>query len=303
MVTVGTIASNSTNLTIKSEPLAANRTYAQMGINQAEDVATQTISFDDFLDAINPFQHIPVLSSVYRAISGESINPVSRIAGDALYGGIFGLASAAMSGVGALADEVVAAGNEGESASEFLVASLFGSDGASTQIADAAASPAVQNSMQATSNVALLQTPATQSPILHMPDLKSVAQTTEGAEPKPSEALLADGAAQRTLPLDRSKLAYGGVMDSSMMASAQQNQALALALAGNRNVMQEQRALRSNRFETEGPSPENEASRSEANASALQALLKDLQLIKSTDHYKNAAQNAPTAGSTVNIVN
>ncbi len=50
-------------------------------------------SFDDFLDIVNPLQHLPVISTVYRALTGDQIKPLEKIAGGALYGGLPGLAS------------------------------------------------------------------------------------------------------------------------------------------------------------------------------------------------------------------
>ncbi len=51
-------------------------------------------SFGGFLDLINPLQHIPIISSLYRRITGDEIGTASRIAGDTLFFGVFGLASA-----------------------------------------------------------------------------------------------------------------------------------------------------------------------------------------------------------------
>lgn len=45
------------------------------------------------IDIINPLQHIPVISTMYRHITGDEISPVARIAGGALYGGPIGLAA------------------------------------------------------------------------------------------------------------------------------------------------------------------------------------------------------------------
>ena len=45
------------------------------------------------LDIINPLQHIPVISTMYRHITGDEISPVARIAGGALFGGPVGLAA------------------------------------------------------------------------------------------------------------------------------------------------------------------------------------------------------------------
>src|SRR5271170_2011196 len=55
--------------------------------------ATNQPTFHDLLDAINPLQHIPVVSWLYREISGDTISAQARIVGDALYGGVAGLVS------------------------------------------------------------------------------------------------------------------------------------------------------------------------------------------------------------------
>ncbi|RED51344.1 hypothetical protein [Aestuariispira insulae] len=52
------------------------------------------LSFSDFLDVINPLQHIPLVSSLYRAVTGDEISPGARMAGGTLYGGPIGLAGA-----------------------------------------------------------------------------------------------------------------------------------------------------------------------------------------------------------------
>jgi hypothetical protein len=49
-------------------------------------------SFGDFLDIINPLQHIPVVSTLYRHWTGDTIGTPEKIAGDTLYGGLTGLA-------------------------------------------------------------------------------------------------------------------------------------------------------------------------------------------------------------------
>ena len=52
------------------------------------------LTFMDLIDIINPFQHIPVLSSFYRKVTGDSIDPASRIAGGTLFFGPIGAAAA-----------------------------------------------------------------------------------------------------------------------------------------------------------------------------------------------------------------
>ena len=50
--------------------------------------------FGDLLDVINPLQHLPIISSIYRTLTGDEISPASRLAGGALYGGPIGFVSA-----------------------------------------------------------------------------------------------------------------------------------------------------------------------------------------------------------------
>lgn len=49
-------------------------------------------SFFDFLDMINPLQHIPLVNIAYRAITKDSIKPISEIIGGAVFGGAVGAA-------------------------------------------------------------------------------------------------------------------------------------------------------------------------------------------------------------------
>lgn len=48
------------------------------------------LSFFDILDVVNPLQHLPGISSLYRELTGDIIDPAARIAGGALFGGPMG---------------------------------------------------------------------------------------------------------------------------------------------------------------------------------------------------------------------
>ncbi len=48
-------------------------------------------SFWDFLDVINPLQHIPVVNTIYREMTGDEIKPASEMIGGAILGGPIGL--------------------------------------------------------------------------------------------------------------------------------------------------------------------------------------------------------------------
>jgi hypothetical protein len=49
-------------------------------------------TFFDFLDIVNPLQHIPVVSTLYRSLTGDEIDPGAKIAGGTLFGGPVGAA-------------------------------------------------------------------------------------------------------------------------------------------------------------------------------------------------------------------
>jgi hypothetical protein len=78
-------------------------------------------SFEDFLDIINPLQHIPVLSTLYREITGDEISATARVLGGTLFGGPTGFLSAAAN---ALYEEIA-----GEDIGESVLA-LFSDDAA-----------------------------------------------------------------------------------------------------------------------------------------------------------------------------
>ncbi|MGB1881890.1 MAG: hypothetical protein ACPHTD_14335 [Gammaproteobacteria bacterium] len=48
------------------------------------------LDFLDVLDLVNPLQHIPVVSTLYRSLTGDQISPGMRVAGGVLYGGPIG---------------------------------------------------------------------------------------------------------------------------------------------------------------------------------------------------------------------
>jgi hypothetical protein len=44
-------------------------------------------------DVVNPLQHLPIIGTIYRAVTGEKLDAVEKIAGDTLYGGLWGAVS------------------------------------------------------------------------------------------------------------------------------------------------------------------------------------------------------------------
>ncbi len=95
-------------------------------------------TFDDFLDIINPLQHIPVVSTLYRQITGDAISPHARVLGDTLFGGASGFVAAAAN---VFFEEVA-----GEDIGETVMAFFSGEEGAGDpQVAgsDDPAAPAI----------------------------------------------------------------------------------------------------------------------------------------------------------------
>jgi len=50
--------------------------------------------FDTLLDIVNPLQHIPIVSNLYREVTGDTISSMARMVGGAVFGGPVGFASA-----------------------------------------------------------------------------------------------------------------------------------------------------------------------------------------------------------------
>lgn len=89
-------------------------------------------SFMDVLDTLNPLQHIPVISTIYRELTDDEPGAVSRLLGGALYGGPIGLALASIDSI--IDDQT------GKDTGEHVWAAIMGDDDptqAPTAVADA----------------------------------------------------------------------------------------------------------------------------------------------------------------------
>jgi hypothetical protein len=52
------------------------------------------ITFDEFLQGLNPLHHLPGVGMIYRAATGAEINPIMRVLGAGIFGGPLGMALA-----------------------------------------------------------------------------------------------------------------------------------------------------------------------------------------------------------------
>lgn len=85
------------------------------------------LQVSDVLDVLNPLQHIPFVSTLYRELSGDTISPAAKLAGGAILGGPLGF-------VTALADTIVTQ-ETGKDITETAVAAISGKD--AVQVAQA----------------------------------------------------------------------------------------------------------------------------------------------------------------------
>ena len=90
--------------------------------------------WDDFVDLINPLQHIPLVNVVYRALTGDEINGAARLV-DFAFGPLAGVSTAVD-----LAFRDVAGGSMADTA----VAALFGGDDNSEALAEYTTASATQ---------------------------------------------------------------------------------------------------------------------------------------------------------------
>lgn len=99
------------------------------------------MTFGDLLDIINPLQHIPIISTIYRALTGDEISPGARIVGGALFGGPIGLGIAVVN--------AAVEASAGEDIGEIIMAALT-DDAPAKTVQTAATAPPAENPVAAT---------------------------------------------------------------------------------------------------------------------------------------------------------
>ncbi len=122
---------------------AKDPSFATALAETAPDAGTtkdESFGFLDIVDMVNPLQHIPLVSTAYREITGDTIKPISRIIGGAAYGGFIGAAAGAANAVveyetGKDVGENVVAMAEGQKTHEAAVATAANTPDTDTTIA------------------------------------------------------------------------------------------------------------------------------------------------------------------------
>lgn len=131
-------------------------------------------SFADLLDAVNPLQHIPVVSTLYRAVTGDEIKTPARLLGGGLFGfGLFG----GLAGLASAAANSLLAGATGKDAGAHVLALLRGKE----EMRPATPSIALATTEPAKTKPANMPTPVT--PLLDMAADRALAQSVGGARP------------------------------------------------------------------------------------------------------------------------
>ena len=106
------------------QPVVPSRTSDAKAVKPFAFWQDGDFSFGDFLDIINPLQHVPIVATLYRNMSGDKIGAASRVIGGALWGRIGGLVSGVVN--------VVVDWFTGKDIGDHIYAALFGNTGPSS---------------------------------------------------------------------------------------------------------------------------------------------------------------------------
>ncbi|AMW34406.1 hypothetical protein HEQ62_05375 [Haematospirillum jordaniae] len=126
------------------------------------------LSFWDFLDIVNPLQHIPLVGSLYRELTGDTIRGEAKLAGGALFFGPIGLGLAALDvGVeeitGAPIDEHVVAMFNGEDAGQNAIRNKKAAETQVASVTEKTAPPAEAGHGAVSSSTPIPEPVATQT--------------------------------------------------------------------------------------------------------------------------------------------
>jgi hypothetical protein len=79
---------------------ASERTKAEKNSKKSFGLwENSEMGFGDFVDIINPLQHLPIIATIYRNRTGDALGFASRVIGGALWGRIGGFVTGAINGV------------------------------------------------------------------------------------------------------------------------------------------------------------------------------------------------------------
>lgn len=146
--------------------------------------------FWDLLDVINPLQHIPVVSTIYRAITGDELSGTARVLGGVLFGGPIGGAFAVFN--------AIFEDNTGRDLGDHALAMTLGDDwgpGDDRPALAAASAPDLPFTAAPARQAAAANEPIPAGELLFTPPPPALAATTQAAIAQAAGANLAATAA------------------------------------------------------------------------------------------------------------
>ncbi|AFK55269.1 hypothetical protein [Tistrella mobilis] len=158
----GEPARTSSTDTTQTDSARADRSTTADKTAQAEPVGfwgEDGFSFGDLLDIVNPLQQLPVVGTVYRALTGDTISPGARMIGGIAFGGPIGAIGAMM--------ENATMDASGHTAGDRALAALIGEDedtGGTALAAADAASGRVESAADDGARIAASQTASLAAP-------------------------------------------------------------------------------------------------------------------------------------------
>jgi hypothetical protein len=199
--------------------------------------------FQNVLDILNPLEHLPVVSTIYHAITGNQSGDLEKVAGDTLYGGPIGLVSS----LADLAFEKITGKDFGDTMLSMV--GLGGNDGASDKATALASNTAQTQDAEvaqtaALNKASLMTAPATQiaqsaaasftasiSPMLPVANaaptqLTTSASTRPATATAPTSATMASSASQSVVDISPQTDALLASLQKNGITGAMQTQAL-----------------------------------------------------------------------------
>jgi hypothetical protein len=188
--------------------------------------------FQNVLDVVNPLEHLPVVSTIYHAITGNQSGDVEKIAGDTLYGGPIGLVSS----IADVAFEKITGKDFGDTM--LAMVGIGGDDDKNTALAantskaddaEAVRTAALNKASLATT----IQTPTPMTKLAQAADMSSLVKTvTPVAAPEPVQTAAAASAnataqaAQSIVDISPQTDALLAALQKNGVTGAMQTQAL-----------------------------------------------------------------------------
>ena len=165
------------------------------------DVPEVDLAFADILDLFNPLQHIPIVSSIYRAITGDEISGPAKVMGGALFGGPLGFVAGMVDAIssqaagGDLGEMTFAAmfgGEDQGQATALAMADPIGAQPTPSLVAAFAPMPAVQ--AEPAAYAAVPRTPVSPAPVtpasINSAQIRSTPEIPAGGQPLTGDAAL-----------------------------------------------------------------------------------------------------------------